>query len=106
MKPIKITRRVSLILGVLIAFTLADMAHAKKVTIVTWGVQCFLGKKIGECGKGKPIRFEVRAADPQQARRITNAAGARKGQWNRCFKVSRKIHDIPTCDPKSGRVSK
>lgn len=106
MKRINVACKVSIILGVLVALTLADLAHAKKATIVTWGVQCFLGKKIGECGKGKPIRFEVRAAGPQQARRITNAAGARKRQWNRCFKVSRKIHDIPTCDPKSGRVSK
>lgn len=79
---------------------------ARTLIVTTWGVQCFLGSKIGECKVGKPIRFEVRATSPEHARIIANTAGQRKKKWNRCFRVSRQVRSLPTCNPKSGAVTK
>ncbi|HAT35317.1 MAG TPA: hypothetical protein DCS82_06345 [Rhodospirillaceae bacterium] len=81
-------------------------AVAKKGTVVKWGVQCFLEQKVGECKAGKPIRFEVNATSPELARKIANTAGARKKKWKRCFRVSRRVHQLATCDPKTGRITK
>jgi hypothetical protein len=90
----------------LVLFTASAPAGARAPVLVTWGVQCFLGSKIGECNAGKPIRFEVRANSPDHARKIANTAGQRKKKWNRCFRVSRQVNSLPTCNPKSGVVTK
>jgi hypothetical protein len=87
-------------------FTTSNPTSAGTPVVVTWGVQCFLGSKIGECKVGKPIRFEVRATSPANARKIANTAGQRKKKWNRCFRVSRQVRSLPTCNPKSGAVTK
>ena len=93
-------------LAALALFTASAPASARAPVVVTWGVQCFLGSKIGECKVGKPIRFEVRATSPDHARKIANTAGQRKKKWNRCFRVSRQVHNLPTCNPKSGAITK
>ena len=87
-------------------FTASAPTGARAPVVVTWGVQCFLGSKIGECEVGKPIRFAVRATSPDHARKIANTAGQRKKKWNRCFRVSRQVRSLPTCNPKSGAVTK
>ncbi|MEE2933960.1 MAG: hypothetical protein VX941_11160 [Pseudomonadota bacterium] len=82
----------------------ANEVLAQRTKIVTWNIQCFLEHKLGECRSGRPIRMEVRAKNPDLARKIANTAGQRKKQWSRCFRVARKKRQLPTCDPKTGRT--
>jgi|GEM_PF-4202491 hypothetical protein len=106
MRKYQYTHVLAVSLFALTLLSASGTTDAKAPAIVTWGVQCFLGSKIGECKAGKPIRFEVRASSPEQARRIANTAGQRKKKWNRCFRVSRQVRSLPTCNPKSGAVTK
>ena len=91
----------------LVFFMVASSARevvAQRTKIVTWNIQCFLKHKLGECKSGRPIRMEVRATNPELARKIANTAGQRKKQWSRCFRVARKKRQLPTCDPTTGRT--
>ncbi len=88
----------------LVVASSAKEVMAQRPKIVTWNIQCFLKHKLGECKSGRPIRMEVRATNPELARKIANTAGQRKKQWSRCFRVARKKRELPTCDPKTGRT--
>ena len=91
-----------LVFFMVVCWSVESAAQRKKVH--TWGIQCFLKHKVGECKAGRPLRMEVRATSPALARKLANAAGQRRNQWNRCFRVARTKRELPTCDPRTGRT--
>jgi hypothetical protein len=79
-------------------------AAAKTASVRVWNVQCFLAEAVGKCKPGDPVRFQIKAFTPKQARDIANTAGEKSNKWKRCFKISRNIKDIPVCNPQTGQT--